>query len=200
MRTKNKRIEILESSVTLKQHHMDILFERNDDLEQYTRRHSVRINGIEVKPENDKGKAEDIYKIVEKCYVDVGLKFESTEINRAHRVGLVKTYSKSGKRTQSIIVQFRNWNARCNVFKNRPKFHKKKPGEVEVEVERPFSVSLDLTKRRLELLTIARNESKNHPDVDYVFTDINCNIVLKMVNGKNLYLKRKIDLDGILKS
>ena len=78
---------------------MDILFERNYDLEQYTRRHSVRINGIEVKPENDKGKAEDIYKIVEKCYVDVGLKFESTEINRAHQVGLVKTDRKSGKRT-----------------------------------------------------------------------------------------------------
>ena len=113
----NKIIEILESSLTLKQHHMDILFERNDDLEQYTRGHSVRINGIEVKPENDKGKAEDIYKIVEKCYVDVGLKFKSTEINRAHRVGLVKTDSKAGKRTQSIIVQFRNWNARCNFLK-----------------------------------------------------------------------------------
>ena len=44
---KDERILQLESTVALKKHHMDILIEKCDDVEQYTRRHSFRINGIQ---------------------------------------------------------------------------------------------------------------------------------------------------------
>ena len=141
----NKRIEVLESTLALKQHHMDILMEKCDDVEQCTRRHSVRINGIVANKKYDAN--EDVYKIIEECYNGIAVQFHRNEINRAHRVGKAKIDPKSKRHTQAIIVQFRNWDARCKFYQNRPKFHKEKPGEEAVV--RKFTVALDLTKRRL---------------------------------------------------
>ena len=94
---REEEIEVLESSLKLKEHYFNILNDKLDDLEQYTRRHSVRINGVKV---DSKNKNESI-------------PFDSNEINRAHRVGKIKTDKDSNMQTHSIIVQFRNWNSRC---------------------------------------------------------------------------------------
>ena len=45
-------------------------------------------------------------------------------------------------------------------------------------------IHLDLTKKRLKLLNDARTLIENSfSNVDYVFADINCNIVAKLKNG-----------------
>ena len=185
---KDERILQLESTVALKKHHMDILIEKCDDVEQYTRRHSVRINGIE----GGNVKSEDIFEVLDKCYNDSGLPFDRNEINRAHRVGKVKVDEETNRRTQSIIVQYKSWDARCKLYQNRPK---KKPG-----IDRKFTVSLDLTKRRLNLLNDARNEIVNYPSVSYAFSDINCNIVLKMANGDFKHFNNGSGFKALLKN
>ena len=128
---KDERILELESTVALKKHHMDILIEKCDDVEQYTRHHSVRINGIEGGNE----KSEYIFEILDKCYNDLGLPFDRNEINRAHHVGKVKVDEVTNRRTQSIIVQYKSWDAHCKFYQNRPK---KKPG-----INRKFTVRLN---------------------------------------------------------
>ena len=40
-RLNNDKIEVLESRLALKENHVNILIEKQDDLEQYTRRHSI---------------------------------------------------------------------------------------------------------------------------------------------------------------
>ena len=60
---KDERILELESTVALKKHHVDVLIEKWDDVEQYTRRHCVRINCIEGK----NVKSEDVFEVLDKC-------------------------------------------------------------------------------------------------------------------------------------
>ena len=114
------------------------------------------------------------------CHREVGLDFNPASINRAHRVG--KPSTQSGKKKQAVIVQFRSWGARCAFFQKRPKFTKTTPGAARVQ--RKFSVSLDLTKRRVDLLNSARELIQNYPEVSYAYNDINCALVLKVGENK----------------
>ena len=72
-----------------------------NDLEQYTRRNSIRIHGM---PERGFGRRrENTFQVVSDClYRDLGLHVE-TDIEVAHRVG-VKDQNPNGPR--SIIVKF----------------------------------------------------------------------------------------------
>lgn len=149
-----------------------------DDLQQYTRRHSVRISGIEVK---DGETNADVVAIVASCHREVGLEFDESSVNRAHRVGKPFTDASTGKKKQGIIVQFRSWGARCRLYQNRPKFKPSAPpGASQRAPARKFAVSLDLTKRRLDLLSSAREAIVNYPEVKYVYNDINCNLTVRL--------------------
>ena len=99
----------------MQESHIDTILEKCDDTEQYTRRHSVRINCIPVKKS---GENKDIHKIVESCYSHIGLQYDRNAINRAHHVGKVMTNRATKKKTQSIIVQFSKWEDRCKFYKN----------------------------------------------------------------------------------
>ena len=115
-------------------------------------------------------------------------------ISVAHRVGKVKVDEVTNRRTQSIIVQYKRWDARCKFYQNRPK-KKLIPG-----INRKFTVSLDLTKRRLNLLNDARDEIVNYSNVSYAFSDINCNLVLKMANGEFKHFNNGSGLKALLKN
>ena len=85
----------------------------------------------------------DIVSKVSECFSEIGLSYEEAEINRVHR----NPYKNegSGLTMKSVIIKFKSWRYRQDVYRNRPRRFengKKKPGE------NSFSVSLDLTKRR----------------------------------------------------
>ena len=111
-------------------------------------------------------------------------------------VGKVKTNNLTKKKTQAIIVQYRNWEARSRFYKHRPKIRKEKPADDKTR--KNFTVALDLTRRRLSLLNDARDKCLNYPDISYVFNDINCNLVIKMANGDFNYFKNNDALNEIL--
>lgn len=189
LKTKNveqdNAIEVLQSGNLLKNNTIELLKEKIDDLEQYQRRSSVRIHGLAAAK---KGERENVLKVVEQCHREMDLKFEPNEINRVHRIGPVNT--NNGKSTQSIIVQFRSWNARCNFFKKRPRFDPANNG-------RRFTVGLDLTKRRVDLLHQAREKIKEYPDVSYSFCDLNCKLGLK-IDDDTKYFNNSKQLTSIL--
>lgn len=185
---KDEQIVIMEHEIKRMSHNQAILFRKIDDLEQYGRRYSVRINGVEVKPD---GQREDVTKLVEECCAEMDTPFQPTKIDRAHRVGGVVTDTRSKKKTQPIIVKFRSWDARTAFYKARPKW---KPGGSH----RRFSVAPDLTKARYSLLKTAREKIADYAEVSFAFVDLNCRLAIRMTDESVHYFNSVEELDNHL--
>ena len=52
-------------------------------------------------------------------------------------------------------------------------------------------IKIDLTKRRLELLSHARDITKGVEGIEYVFCDVNCRLNVKLSNGRFRALNSK---------
>ena len=179
------RIIELESELAVQKNVTNTVLEKCDDVEQYTRRYSVRVHGIEPK------KDENIMESLKLCYSKLDLPFHPDDIDRAHSVGRVRVDEASGRRSQGIIVKFRSWDAKLKLYQARPKFKgTRKPG---------FIIGLDLTKRRLELLKYARERIKNNcHNVEYVFSDVNCSLVVMFSDGISKHFNNKKALESLL--
>ena len=61
-------------------------------------------------------------------------------------------------------------------------------------------MSVDLTKRRLNLLNYARDQLKsgNYPNFKYVFADINCSLAVRDVNDELCYFNSKQQLHDVI--
>lgn len=104
-----------------------------DDLQQYSRRNSLRVNGI---PETRGENTTELIKTMVK--EKLGTVLEDRDIDRSHRVGKPST----GK-TRSIIVKFTSYQPRSAVIKNRRKLK----GE-------SINIKEDLTQKKQELLVL----------------------------------------------
>ena len=101
---------------------------------------------------------------------------------------------KKKNKVRSIIVKFSSWKSRTAFYKARPRNHldrQKKPGS-------SFNVSLDLTKRRYNLLIKAKGLIANNPSVAYAFSDINCSLVLKFNDNTFRYFNSESELNNLL--
>ena len=188
----NSRIEKLESEIALKQNVIENLEIKCDDNEQYSRRSCLRVHGLEFSDEEDEG---DMKKM-EKCCNDMGVEFNQNEIDRAHYIGKPYMDKKKNKKVRSFIVKFKSWKTRTSFYKSRPRNHldgQRKPGST-------FNVSLDLTKRRYDLLMKARGLIIGNPLVAYAFCDINCSLVIKFNDNTYQYFNSELELDKLLHS
>ena len=188
------RITKLEATLALRQNTVDKLLEkmesRCDNNEQYTRRSCLRIHGIEVGGNN-----EAVDDIVESCFQNVNMEFGKECIDRAHRIGQEYEDVQTKKSVKSIIVKFKSWHERSAFYKARPKIF---IGGIKKEGVLPFRVSLDLTKRRCDLLKHATDLIENNHNFLYAFADINCALVIKDSKNKYHYFNSKNDLQIIL--
>ena len=158
------RIEKLESKLAV----LDRLETRIDDGEQYSRRHCLRIHGMELPPAGTKENClEKTKKVIEKlnCGVD------GDAIDRAHRIGPV--IERGEKKFQQIIVRLKSFKDRTSVYKNRKK------------ATNGVRIRLDLTKKRLKTLLAVKDLKR--AEIDYAFADINCNLVAKLMDGKFIF-------------
>ena len=185
-----KKIEYLESQNAVKSKSIDMLHknfikdsERCEELEQYGRRDCLRIHGVEVAEDGTEETADDVFQKVGVIAAEVGVTLNKHDVYRAHRIG--KVVEKNGKRTKQIIVKFRSWNARCAFYKARPTRRKN-------IVKKSFSsISVDLTKSRLSLLSKVRDAIKERYGDDnddvFVFSDINCRLVVRVENQNRFF-------------
>ena len=123
----------------------------------------------------------------------MGIEFNQFEIDRAHCIGKPYMDNKKNK-VRSIIVKFRSWKSRTVFYKAGPRNHldrQKKPGS-------SFNVSLNLTKRRYNLLIKAKGLIANNPSVPYAFCDINCSLVLKFNDNTYRYFNSESELNNLL--
>ena len=176
---------------------------RCDDLEQYGRRMAVRVEGL---PWNEGETNVELEGTLIKEFALQGVKIESSDIVRLHRSSRPK--EKNGKVYKQCIVKLSNWRA-------REKFggYNKKARQYERSKKKTtVRVINDLTRRRLTLLTDARNrianrlvmkytpeEIENLADGENIFTYANINSDLKMrVRGKVLSYNSIPELDACI--
>ena len=157
----------------------DLRCRKIDDLEQYGRRECLRFDGFEV---SDAESSADCCKIV-KDYIKNELKVELNDDDyyRIHRIGLKR--EKNGNKYQQIIVKFKNFSSRTQVYRARKRKAK-------------ISVRLDLTKRRSDLRNSAYERVREHPKINFVCADINCSLcVCLRGNGGFKYFNTMEELE-----
>ena len=59
-------------------------------------------------------------------------------------------------------------------------------------------IKIDLTKRRPEPLSHARDITKGVEGIEYVFCDVNCKLNVKLSNGRFRVFNSKTDLASII--
>ena len=191
IKEQDDKIHELESRVVIQEQTINNLLVKCDDNEQYSRRSCLRIHGIES---HNNEKNEDVIEKVRECYDSLNLPFNEEVIDRVHRIGKEYKDRNSGKQVKSIIVKFKSWKSRQQLYNARPRVQndgKKKPRQ-------NFSISVDLTRRRYNLLSEARGIVKDINAINFAFTDINCSLGLRFNNGSFEYFNSKQELHDLI--
>ena len=89
-----------------------------NDSEQYSRRTSLRINGIPIE-QNEK--ANDCLQKVKTEVAKLGLNLQDSDFDRAHRIGPAKDSNGVEFKNRQMIVKFTYFRARTKVYQGRPK-------------------------------------------------------------------------------
>ena len=172
------RVAILENTMTIQERKID-------DIEQYGRRVCLRVEDMPLQQNETEQKLMDQ---LENEFSNMGLDVTASAIERLHRIGpIYSEEDEDGKQyeRQQVIVKFKNWGSRTKVYKNRKKSNK-------------FKFRVDLTKRRLLLLKKARDMTKNMPNVDFTFSDVNCRLALRLTNGDFKFFNSETELASII--
>ena len=120
--------------------------------------------------------------------------YKEDAIERVHRIG--NTYKSKGKNCKSLITKFKFWDDRVRFYQARPKRFRngsKKP------VDTPFSVSLDLTKRRYNLLKETKEAISGNSEILYVFADINCKLALRLKDNRIINFNSRSEIINLIK-
>ena len=126
---------------------------KNEELEQYGRRLSLRIGGIPLKNN------EDVLDFVKNLFELAEVNIPDMVVDRAHRIGRIYKDRTSNKNCKGIIVRF-------TTFRHRSKL-------------KGVKVRLDLTKSRYDLLNNANNHVKEIPTIRLCYVDVNCRLQVK---------------------
>ena len=180
------RVNDLECKAALRDLTIDKLKVDIDNNEQYSRRHSLRIYGMEKK--NVHENAENVLNKVFDEMDRLDSPIDVIEVDRAHRTG--KAYKdNNGKWQQSVLLKFVSWNARNGFYKSR--FHSK------------FFMTADLTKRKEKVFNYAREQinvesSLANKLIKYVYADVNCALIAFTSTGRLLRFNTIEEFNAIL--
>ena len=122
----------------------------------------------------------DIVSIITECFRKIDLLCEEEEIDRAHRIGKSYKNESSGFPMKPIIIKFKSLRCKQHVYRNLLSIlenGKRKPGE------NSFSVSLDFTNQRYNLLKYAQVIVKEMDNVSFACADVNCSLAIPFENG-----------------
>ena len=118
------------------------------------------------------GSKENCFQKAKKVIKQLSCGVNGDAIDRVHMIG-PGIENDTGKTFQQIIVHFKSFKDRTSVYKNRRK------------VTNGARIRLDLTKKRLETLLAVKD--LNRAEINYAFADINCNLVVKIKDGKFIF-------------
>ena len=191
LKVQNEKIVQLESSVAILQSHVTSLKEENiklakhsEENEQYGRRLCVRVGGIEY-DESRSETADQVLENVKSKWEQADVVVPDSVIDRAHRVGMPYNDRVTGAKCQDVIVRFPTFRHRTMVYRKRKSME-------------GVTVRLDLTKQRYDLLKEARKLVDGHPNVKFVYADINCRLKVKFNEGIDQFFESMEKLNSLL--
>lgn len=170
---KDKTIDALKSQVS-------DLVDKNDDLEQYTRRQSLRISGIPEEASED-CLSKTLNALNDSLHLDPPL--APSDIDRIHRTGRPRTDNKP----RAVLIKFVSYRQRQRVTDNR----KELDGS-------DIYVNEDLTRKRNQLFWIARKAKKDRKIKNCITLD--GRISIKDLTNKTHFIKNEEDLNKIMNS
>ena len=142
--------------------------EKIDNLEQYTRKDSLRIEGIDYA---DDETPQALGTKIVKALKSIGAKVSVGDFHRYHRSGPSRTLS-DGRTVSQTIVRFNNWAARKSSIEASQK------GTRAERQSRHQHVKVDITKRRLALLKKAQSALRDHP-IAHAYANNECALKVK---------------------
>ena len=151
-----------------------------DDLQQYGRRKSIRVQNVAVvEGENDDEDQNLLLASVNARLAPAGVKLEHDDIIRFYRSSKAKEdKDNEGGKVSQVLIKLRSWPIRRRFFGINAEMRRKEatPGFIGCRVYH------DLTKRRLALLNDARALCVNGW---FAYADVNCN--LKIRKGEKFF-------------
>ena len=99
--------------------------------------------------------------------------------------GLVK---KSNVTVQPIIARFKSFRSRTKFYRNRKL----------VKDKFKYGIALDLTGERYNLLQRAKELVNEVDGIQFVYTDINCELRVLTSNGRHVKFDSVLDLQNII--
>ena len=118
IRSRDCNIELLESRIAIVENTMNLLTQKSDDNNQYSRRLSLCINNIPLLRVNQKETSEDVLKKVKDIIAEREANIPDNVLDRAHPVGKAFT-TEDGTEKQQVIAKFATWHHRILFYKNR---------------------------------------------------------------------------------
>ena len=155
------------------------LTERSDDLEQYSRRNSLRVQGLLQKVADE----DPIEKTLELANGTLQLNppLLPSDIDRAHRTGVTRP-----DQPRTFLIKFATYQQRQRVLRQRQKL--KNSG---------IYLNEDLTRTRSKLMFEARKAKRNKKLSDCWSTDGRIFVKLTADSDKQL-IRRQADLDNLV--
>ena len=172
-------IAVLQSQVNFLKDKITVDDKKRDDLEQYGRRVCLRFGGI---PKRE-GENVDCLNVVKKLWEDADVHVSDPCIDRAHWIGESYVDRKTNDNVQDIIVRLSTFRHRTLIYYARKKIKAR--------------VTLDLTKRRYNILKKAREIADKSSSIDYVFADINCQLKSRMLDGSTKKFDSVAELESL---
>ena len=117
-----------------------------DERDQYSRRTSLRLNGIQ---KTDRETAEKCREKVIDVIKKLKLPISEDSVDRAHRVG-VPAKVKGNDRPQKVIVKFTSFRSRANFYKSRKEVKDKKYFCISLIIKIKYVAIENRRFRRLE--------------------------------------------------
>ena len=127
----------------------------------------MRLEDIPVEKDET---ADKVFSKAEKILKEACPNLSGDCTDRAHRIGRDYKCHKTNKTCHSVIVCFTSFKHRKLIYRNR-------------NILKDVRVKLDLTKKRYNILRIARSIADEKQDVKYVFADINCRLKAVFKDG-----------------
>ena len=162
---------ILEQDCTIAEQAIQI-----DDLQQYSRRQSIRVQGVAFVPGEDKDDFDESLLLaqINKTLEPANIVIDESEVIRFHRSAALKDDKfNPGTKTSQVLIKFKHWRVRAKFQGVNSEMRKK-----EKNKQKGCRVYHDLTKRRLALLNSARTTIAKYPGW-FAYADINSDLKIR---------------------
>ena len=185
-----KDMDVLNSDLKISTNVSNVLRAEVDNLQQYSRRYSIVLDGVAPKQNESIAVVEKDVKTILTNKFSVNPAKLDQEFDKAHRIGVVR----DGK--QSIIVRFKSHSFRAQLYAERKKYQGKPNNNCKLRIS--------LTAHRRKLLNTAKDKIQGHEKIAFAYANINGDIKIRLANTcelekKVVNVKSIDDVDNILR-